>query len=184
MIMKWLSFTLIIALLFNHDLFAQDSGNKFSLKDRVFFGGGVTASFGNVTVLGASPIVGYKINKRISAGLGVEYLYYREKWRTVVYETSIYGGNVFSRYRISEKLFAHAEYGFINWEIPVFDPVRYIYTTERRNIPHLYLGGGYVQPLSQRSSFILMAMYDALYNPITSASSSPLIFRAGFNVGF
>ncbi len=182
--MKRISFTILAITILNMVSQAQDAQNKFSLKDRLFFGGGVTATFGNVTVLGASPIIGYKINKRLSAGVGAEYLYYREKWRSVVYETSIYGGNVFTRYRISDKLFTHAEYGFINWEIPVFDPVKYIYTTERRNIPHLYLGGGYVQPVSQRSSFVLMAMYDALYNPLTSASPSPFIFRVGFNVGF
>lgn len=164
--------------------YAQESGNRFNLKDKIFFGGGVTATFGNVTVLGASPMVGYKINKRLSAGVGAEYLYYREKWQGLVYATSIYGGNIFSRYRISERIFAHGEMGFINWELPVFDPIRYIYTTERRNVPHLYLGGGYVQPISQRSSFIIMALYDALYNPLQSASPSPFIFRAGFNVGF
>ncbi len=159
---------------------------RFSLKDRIFFGGGATLSFGNITLVGASPIVGYKVNKRLAAGMGVEYLYYREKWQRTgpVYQTSIYGANLFARYRISDKLFAHTEYGFTNWEIPVFDPVAYRYTTERRNVPQLLLGGGYIQPISQRSSFILMALYDVLYNPLTSVNQRPFIFRAGFNVGF
>jgi hypothetical protein len=179
---------LVVTVLFFKVVTASDGEpqQRFSLKDRVFFGGGATLSFGNITVIGASPIVGFKFNKRLAAGVGVDYLYYREKWQRTgpVYETSIYGANVFARYRISEKLFAHAEYGFTNWEIPVFDPVAYRYTTERRNVPHMLLGGGYIQPISQRSSFILMALYDALYNPLTSVNPRPFIFRAGFNVGF
>ncbi len=182
--MKRLYLSTIFFFVLHTGMHAQESQQKLSLKDRLFFGGGVTANFGNVTVLGASPIVGYKFNNKLSAGVGVEYLYYREKWNRVLYETSIYGGNVFSRYRISDRLFAHAEYGFINWEIPVFDPIKYIYTTERRNVPHLYLGGGFIQPIGERSSFVIMALYDALYNPLQSANPSPFIFRAGFNVGF
>ena len=170
---------------FSHQLLADDQP-KMRLKDKLFFGGGVTLSFGNITVAGASPIIGYKINKRLSAGVGLEYLYYRERWQRngPVYQTSIYGANGFGRYVVSDNLFAHAEYGFTNWELPVFDPVAYRYTTERRNVPFFLMGGGFMQPVGERSAVVIMALYDVLYNASTSPNPSPLIFRAGINIGF
>ena len=44
---------------------------NWKFKDRIFVGGGVQAQFGTVTVIGASPIVGYTITPKLSAGVGL-----------------------------------------------------------------------------------------------------------------
>jgi hypothetical protein len=46
------------------------------------------------------------------------------------------------------------------------------------------MGGGFMQPVGERSAVVIMALYDVLYNASTSPNPSPLIFRAGINFGF
>jgi hypothetical protein len=155
--------------------------NKFVLKDRLVFGGGLTLNFGSVIAIGAAPTVGLKITDKWMAGVGVNYLYYNDKFYN--YSTNIYGGNVFTRYKVLENLFAHVEYAITNWEVPV-QISNNTYTVERRNIPAFYVGGGYSQPLGRNSNFVVIALYDLLYDPLTSYAGRPFEFRAGVNVGF
>lgn len=158
--------------------------NDWKFKDRIYVGGGIQAQFGNTMVIGASPIVGYRITEKLSAGVGATYLYYRIKYPgNNVYKTSIYGGNVFTRYLVwKDNLFAHGEYGFINWEVPHYEPL-VGYTTSRLNVPFLNLGGGYRQKLAEKAYFEIFALYDVLHGP-NSFSPSPLSYRAGVNIGF
>lgn len=157
---------------------------KFSLKDRIFVGGGVTLSFGTVTALGASPIVGFRITDKLSAGVGFDYVYLKDKRFSPAYETSIYGGNVFGRYTIWRTLFTQAEYGFTSWEAFIYDASINTYVVRRINVPSLLLGGGLAQPIGRNSAFVIMALYDVLHNPPYSYNPSPLTFKAGVNIGF
>lgn len=191
--MRFAFFLSLFALLFTKSFtsFAQerDRANEekpnWKFKDRIFVGGGVQAQFGTVTVIGASPIVGYKITPKLSAGVGLTYLYYRVKYQGYEpYKTHIYGGNVFGRYLIwKNQLFVHTEYGFVNWEVPRFDINLGTYTSSRMNVPYLNLGGGYRQPIGDKAALEIFALYDVLHGP-HSFSPSPFTFRAGVNVGF
>ncbi|MBK8341129.1 MAG: hypothetical protein IPK99_14545 [Flavobacteriales bacterium] len=64
-----------------------------------------------MTNIAIEPMVGYKITKngKLSAGIGISYQYFRDNRYTPAFETSVYGGRIFTRYRIIEQLFAHAE---------------------------------------------------------------------------
>lgn len=166
---------------------AQDSTQapkptrNYKLKDHLVFGGGLTAQFGNVIAVGASPTIGYKFNNKWMAGIGADYLYY--SFNDVDYHTSIYGGNIFTRYKVLNNLFLHGEYGFTNWEVPVYDLVKKYYSYQRRNVPSLYVGAGYSQPISDNASFNIMALYDLLHTSY-SFNPYPYTFRVGINVGF
>lgn len=145
-----------------------------ALKDRIFFGGNFGLQFGTQTVVDINPIVGYRINNRLSAGVGAKYLYYKYKDRLYSYETNIYGGSIFGRYAVTESLFAYSEYEMIN--LSVFDPY------ERRvDVGSLFVGGGYSQPIGGRSSLYLMLLYN-LNESTYSPYQNPII-RMGIGIG-
>ncbi|HZF99598.1 MAG TPA: hypothetical protein VEY71_01275 [Chitinophagales bacterium] len=170
---------------------------KRPLKDRIFTGGGVVFNIGGGTigtppntarytslVVGASPIVGYKLTEKLAAGVGATYVYYRMKSQGDVYTTNIYGGNVFGRYLVwKDQIFAHAEYGFVNWEVPTYDINLQTYRNTRRNVPYLNLGGGLRQPIARNSYLEIFVLYDVLHNEY-SYNPIPLSYRAGVNIGF
>ena len=61
-------------------------------KENLFTGGGIELSFSNSTfVVGASPVLGYSINKWLDAGIGLNFTYYSN--RHVVYEL-LYPNNI------------------------------------------------------------------------------------------
>src|SRR5688572_2037774 len=99
---------------------AQEVKEKVPFKDRIFIGGSLGLQFGSATYIDVSPLVGYQISKKLQAGVGVTYIYYKVKDSNYnyEYETSIYGGRLFSRYYILDNLFAHGEYEILNMEVP------------------------------------------------------------------
>jgi outer membrane protein assembly factor BamA len=147
------------------------------LKDRLYFGGNVGLQFGNQTVIGLNPIIGYKVTERFSSGVGLKYQYYRYKEAGFSYETNTYGGSVFGRYNVYNGLFAYSEYEILNME--VYE--NQIQSPLRRNVDSWFVGGGYSQPLGARSSVFIMVLYnltESYYTPY----SNPL-FRMGFGIG-
>lgn len=160
---------------------AQDSTmirkhpKKLSFFDKVFTGGNIGAQFGTVTFFEVSPLVGYKITPKFSAGIGATYQYYHYKDQYYDFETNVYGGRVFGRYLIREFLFAHVEYEYLNLE--AFD-----FQRRRVDVGSLMAGGGYIQRIGERSAIVAMLLYnftESAYTPYTNP-----IIRVGFNLGF
>jgi outer membrane protein assembly factor BamA len=151
--------------------------------DRIFFGGDITFNISNqVTAIGASPLVGYRITDKWSAGLGVTYLYYSIDYGIFgQYNTSIYGGNVFTRVLITEQLFLQTEFHVINTDAAQYNPVTDAVETIRRNVPMWYVGGGYRVALGGNAYAALSVLYDVIDDPY-SPYSNPNI-RAGFVFG-
>lgn len=79
---------------------------RWDFSDKLYTGGGLGLNFGTTTVANISPIIGYNFTENFSSGIGVSYQYISNRF----YSQSIIGGSIFSRYRILEQLFAHAEY--------------------------------------------------------------------------
>lgn len=198
---RLLAFVFLLLVTKAFDAFAQfdkddDIRPKRPFRERIFTGGNVIFNIGStyygnipitVTTIGASPIIGYRVTDRFHTGLGVTYIYYREKPKGYpAYSTNIYGGNVFARYFILKNIFAHAEYGVTNWEVPVVDQFgHYTGDYKRVNTFALPVGGGLSQPISQNAAIHVMALYDLLYyENAYPTSASPFSFRLGFNIGF
>lgn len=186
--------TVFLAMLFTTNLMAQDDSTEVAsppqreripLKDRIYFGGNLGLQFGNQTYIDISPLVGYKLTEKFSAGFGVTYIYYRLKQEytngsqtlTYKYETNIYGGRVFARYFFIESLFAHVETELLNLE--VYDPI--MNTEQRKNILSPFIGGGYVQRIGDHSGIYLMLLYNINETP-DSPYTNPVI-RIGINIG-
>lgn len=160
--------------------FAQDTTMtrkhppKKNFWDKTFIGGNLGLQFGTVTFADVSPLVGYKFNEKISAGIGVTYQYYHYKDRYYDFETNVYGGRVFGRYNFTDYLFGHLEYEYLNLE--AFDFYR-----RRVDVGSLMAGAGYVQHISNNSGIVAMVLYnftESVYTPY----QNPII-RIGFVIG-
>ena len=202
-IIKPLLFTLICFLSIGN-LYAQDENvaipanavkPKSDWKSKIFFGGGLGASFGsNNTYLEISPLVGYRVTERFSAGLGLSYIYLKQKLNVDVYsnggqylgtntvnlETNNYGGRVFGRYFVTDDIFLHSEFEVLNSEVIDDVEIDRIITT-RENIPALFLGGGYAQRMGGNSALFIMALWDIIEDKNTPYDNP--IIRIGINVG-
>ena len=165
--------------------FAQEEKEKVPFKDRIFIGGSLGLQFGSATYIDVSPLVGYNITKKLQAGIGFTYIYYKVKdpnYSYNNYETSIYGGRLFSRYYILQNLFAHAEYEILNMEVPAEIGGTGNFNYIRDNITSVMVGGGYAQPIGSNAALLLMVLWN-----LTEEQYSPYvnpIFRIGITAGF
>lgn len=147
------------------------------LRDRVYFGGSVTLSFGDVTRIGVYPMIAYKFTPKLSVGteLGYEYL----KYDDIDQSANNYGGSVFGRYRIIPQLFAHAEYQMVNYEI-FTSPT----TSEREWIPYLLFGGGLSSRIGPNTWGYVEVLFDVLNDEHSPYDEGEPIISAGVGVGF
>ena len=170
---------LTAALLFPSLAFAQNGEvekEKSSFADRLFFGGNINVNFGTVTVLGATPVVGYRISDKLSAGVGGTYVYFAENIPGYGdFSTSLYGGNIFARYRITNEIFLQSEYHQINTEVWQFGEFRRLW------VPMAYVGGGYRVPIGRNSGLLMMILYDLIGDP-NAPFSNPMV-TGGFVFG-
>ena len=158
---------------------ASDTQDKPSFRDRLFFGGNFGLQFGNVTNIDISPLVGYRITPKFSAGLGITYQYIR--YNDFDYNTSVYGGRLFSRFIVTgpnapTNVFIHAEYEILNGD--VINPNTLL--IEKDWVPGAFAGLGFIQGIGGRAAFGLTVLYNFLYDPERSFYGSPWVVRAGF----
>lgn len=155
------------------DTEAKDGGPSFW--DRTYYGGNFSLQFGNFTFVDISPLMGYMLTEKLSAGVGGTYQYYRYDIRGFKFSGNTYGGRVFSRYNITPQFFAHGEVEQLNLEFVTAD-----FQRVREWVPGVFIGGGYFAPFNKRGGFQIMALYNLAYDEIRSPYGSPIIFRVGF----
>jgi long-subunit fatty acid transport protein len=166
------SITLILALT-NLKAFAQDieepvDGLPFA--NRLFLGGNFGLQFGSITFINISPLIGYRITDRLSAGPGVSYMYYSD-WTG--YNTHIYGGRIFTMYNILQSVFLYGEYEILNLDRFGFQ--------ERIDVTNILLGGGFRQSIGGRAFWNIMGLWN-INESVYSPYSNP-IFRMGVTWG-
>ncbi|MFA0962613.1 hypothetical protein AB9P05_12500 [Roseivirga sp. BDSF3-8] len=152
-----------------------------SFSDRVFFGGNFSVNFFNGIFVDVSPIVGYRVTDRFSAGLGITYQYLKTEQQGVDLSTSIYGGRTFGRYNFYRNFFIHTEYEAINLEVLAFDENSEPFS-RREWVPGAFAGGGLTQPLGRRASISFYVLYNFLHDDRRSPYNSPVVVRAGINL--
>lgn len=174
--------TLLAAILFlsSLPLLAQiDVDDRAGWKDRIFTGGGGglgggTDRYGNKYFsFSLSPVVGYMINSKISAGSSVSYQHVNYSELGIKYYQ--YGIMPFLRYNL-EQLFLTTEINYLN--IPQLDAG---YDTVDRIFRTRWLAGaGYAVPLGSRSKLNMVGMYDLAYR--REYFVSPWVFRVFFSL--
>ncbi len=177
--------SLIIGLLFlGVSTFAQEEDGQVREKqrdssffDKTFIGGNFALQFGNITFIDVSPIVGYRLTDRFSAGPGLTYRYLKFRG----FEgSSTYGGSLFARHLVGSQFFAQAQYENLNTE----------YVTIINREPELirswvagfFVGGGIFQPLGSKGAVTIAAMYNLIYDNQRSPYGSPWVFNIGFTL--
>ena len=193
------SFTFILGLFLTLNSCFNSFGQEIQpnipskVADRIFFGGNFGLQFGDITLVGVSPLIGYRFTEKVAAGVSLSYKYYHYKYffynpyanSFSDMKSNIYGGSVFGRYYFVENLFGHAEYEYLIYSYDNYNPnssgSSYSKSTQTVDVPGLYLGGGYRQPIGGRTSFTITILYNIMESPY-SPYSNPII-RAGVNVG-
>lgn len=158
-----------------------DKKDPRPFKDRIWFGGGVGLSFGTVTAIQVDPMIGYKVDQKgkLSVGLGGSYWYFNDN-RFANGSFSAFGYRVFTRYRVIQPLYAHAE--FLHMNLEGNEP--FVLDRQRIWVPHLLVGAGYVQSLAGRSSIFFQVLFDVLQDPNSIYRNTGPIFMGGVGVGF
>lgn len=151
---------------------------KPSIRDRMFFGGGLGLSFSSYAdFFSVSPIIGYKITDKLAGGVMIQYRYTKYKQFTPEIQTNDYGISPFLRYNVWGPLFLHTEYEYLNYQIS---------SEDRLSFNSFMAGGGFFQPLGRNAGLYAMALYNFSYqtNGFNQPYDSPWIFRVGITAGF
>ena len=172
---------LYIGIILANSAFGQDkeSNNPYAglpFKERLFFGGDLGLSFGDITYIRLAPIIGYNISPKLSVGAGPSYQYYKDN-RFSGYQTSIYGGSAFGRYFVIENIFLQTEVEVLNLESVNYNPVT-DFVRERVTIPIWFVGAGFSQRTANGSGFFIGIFYDVI-GDINSPYPNDFVVRAG-----
>jgi hypothetical protein len=163
------------------------ANNGGDFKDKLYYGGNLSFNILNSFLfMEYSPILGYKVTENFSAGVGGKFMFLRDMRNR--FNWTIYGGSVFSRYKIFPTLFAHAEYELLS----AYD-LNYLSTTYGQRAPAsmFFVGGGYANG-GGGIGIVAMLLYDVINHPNSPYQNSyllgfngpPVILRVGFTVGF
>ena len=194
-LMKLFTLVAILLVSFNFEASAQrdrDKNNRNDTEDyfdesgvggfRFWYGGGVGLNFGssfntsqfNFSI---SPMVGYKITPEFSIGPRVElsYSHIRQGQGNNVdkYNFLDYGVGAFTRYKLFQQFFAHAEY-----QIESRKFVDNLGQSSRRSENNFFLGGGY------SSGGQVGYEISILWNFLEDTADLPLEYRIAFTYNF
>lgn len=172
---------------------SEDESGKPS---KLFAGGNFGLSLGRYTLVNLNPQVGYRFNRFLGAGLGMNLVYasQKEKYNGEDYiktTQGITGLNVFARFypvqRFLIQVQPEANYIFGNSKYyldqnfqPLNPPAKYKLDAEI--IPSILIGGGLVTP-TEKGAMLFTVMYDVLQNPNSPYGNRPVV-SVGYNFNF
>lgn len=141
----------------------EEKVSSLKFKDRLTYHIGGGLMFGTYTNINLQPQVGYRITNNLTAGLGGNFQYYKNSYLSTD-PFIIYGGSTFGRLRLTQNLFAQAEYQILQYNGTLGE--------------YGLLGGGYVSP----DGFYVSAYY-LIKAPIGNANAYgvPYVLRFGFS---
>lgn len=151
------------------DLDEEQDVRDLPFRQRIRFGGGIGGlQFGNPTVIGLSPMVGYQATNDFTVGIALDYQYSKSTYYAAQNQ---YGPRVFGQYRlhflesISPNMFAQGEvqkyyYSIAgnSFEFPI------------QTLAGVGFGFGGLQ---------VTVLYNLTYDKYNSPYGSPIVFRVG-----
>ncbi|MBI1220999.1 MAG: hypothetical protein GC180_00210 [Bacteroidetes bacterium] len=160
-----------------------DNGQGFQFdKENLTYGGYLGLNFGTLTYVNISPLIGYWLTDQLLVGTGLSYIYYRQNYSMgggshQIYQTNLYGGRILSEFQFLPSVFAHGEIEYLNFNHYDFlsgDYNRIWFSTPM-------LGLGYSQPMGNKGSYRIMALFAfKSENSNSPYYQSPLVYRIGF----
>jgi hypothetical protein len=162
--------------------------NNIDWRDRFYWGGNVGASFGSITFVDLSPLVGVRVTKQFSIGLGAIYNYYSYNYAGVKYSTNLYGSRIYARvFPFTNKndngrafggdflsnVYLQAGWDHINRDDPYsLDPGSRVW------VENLLVGGGIRYPVTDRIYCVATGLWNLNQTPL-SPYYNPII-QIGF----
>jgi hypothetical protein len=159
-------------------------------KNKLFFGGNLGLAFGSYsTLVNVSPQVGYRFNRYLAAGAGINFIYSSNKYnfgdvnQNYKEEYGVTGLNVFGRVYPIDYIFVQvqpeANYTWLKYHFYNGEPDEKL---PNKIVPSLLGGVGAAIPAG-RGAFIVTVNYDLLQNE-RSPYGNRAFFNFGYNVGF
>lgn len=188
--MKKLCFAAML-LMGSLSVFAQEGSEEGTGQSKFFAGGNFGLSLGRYTLVSLNPQVGYRFNRFLSAGLGLNMVYAsqrerdpftRQDYRKVV--QGIAGLNTFVRFYPTQRFLVQVqpEANYIFGKQIFYQPVKETYKLDAEIIPSFLVGGGMVTP-TPRGAMLFTVMYDVVQNPASPYGSRPIV-NVGYNFNF
>lgn len=180
----------ILAFLISLSAIAQDAEEGEGGNSKFFGGGNFGLSFGRYTLISLNPQVGYRFNRFLGAGLGLNLVYASQKQKDV-YGNNYYkmvqgitGLNTFVRFYPTQRFMIQVqpEANYIFGKEIYYQPVKETYKLDTEIIPSLLIGGGMVTPTG-RGAAMFTVMYDVLQKPGSPYGNRPIV-NVGYNFSF
>lgn len=161
-----------------------DKKREFDFKqqpfiDRLRAGGSFGLSFGSVTNVNLSPMVGYELTEKLVGGVGATLMYFRSRYYSI--STVYYGGRGFLMYSVFPMINLIGEFEGMNVEASY---------QKRKWLGSPLIGASYSQPIGKRliKGVHFTILYNLSYNnqidqysgQNLSPYSSPFVFRVTF----
>lgn len=151
---------------------SKEKMSDLTRRERTVVGGSLglgLSSFNGSGMFFASftPLVGYRLTERLSAGGGFNYTYYK----TRLNEEQIYAGIAWARFGLFNGLFACAEINQVN------APTYSIGGMRRETFPLILAGGGISQGIGLGLGTYVQIMYD--FTEEERSPYGPLVIRGG-----
>jgi hypothetical protein len=147
-------------------------------QQKFFYGGNLGVSFGQYTMVGIYPLLGYNLTPKFSLGVKFIYEYISDKRYAETYTSSNYGGSLFARFRIIPPLYLHAEYSQMSYDLYNGQG-----ESSRTSVPFVFVGAGYRQSLGGAVWLNAQVLFDVLQDSNSPYSSWEPFFSLGFGVG-
>lgn len=155
---------------------------------KLFAGGNFGLSLGRYTLINLNPQVGYRFNRFLGAGLGLNLVYasQKERYNGADYSKTtqgITGLNTFVRFYPIQRFLVQVqpEANYIFGNVRYYNPPGK-YKLDAEIIPSILIGGGLVTP-TDKGAMLFTVMYDVLQNPNSPYGNRPVV-SVGYNVNF
>lgn len=161
---------------------AEPDFDDLDRRERIFVGGFVGLQFGTLTDVSVSLHAGYRVTRRLSAGLGGAYQFTSDTWFGNSYSSHMYGGSVFARFNVYSHFFLHGEYKRLRLQsrIPPFDPDFDPDTRTTITEDNYFIGAGYGFPVSDNLRMNFLLLYNL--NSKSQAYRDNPLFRVGVDI--
>jgi len=146
--------------------------------ERIVFGGNFNVQIGEPVKVDLSPIIGYKVIKPLTIGVGATYRVDIgfDPNKTTQYDNQVYGYNAYISYDIIKQFFAYVEYDYMAG-------VKSDTLTDAKTTlwqPALAAGIGRSFKVHAKLTGTVMLLYHVVNSPIKNPSGNPLQVKFGF----
>lgn len=155
---------------------------RLGISDRLVFGGNLSLSFGNNSLIYIAPAIGYQITEKLIAGGGYIYQYAKfsrafnpntNQFEPFNYESTIHGPKFFAYYNPVEIIYVGSQLEYLNHDVLNFPSQE----TTRQWTPVLFLEIGYFQKIG--SGGVMIGMRYNVLHDVDSPYNSALIPTVG-----